>query len=102
MSGGQRTLLIVLVLALVGVIAIGVLHDDDEDVASPPSAAGATEPEIVTPAQLADLAAESGEPIYWIGPRGGATYELTAGTDRPVYVRYLRGGAEAGDPRPDF
>lgn len=101
MTRSQRTLLIVLILALLGVLAVSALHDDEDEV--PPVAAVASEgPEVVTPSQLADFATASGEAVYWIGPRAGATYELTANPGGPVYVRYLRDGAEAGDPRPDF
>jgi hypothetical protein len=100
MSRSQRTLLIVLVLALLAVIAISALHDDENGM--PPPATASSEPRIVTPFQLADFAAASGRTTYWIGPRRGATYELTAAAGEPVYVRYLRDGAEAGDPRPDF
>jgi hypothetical protein len=88
--------LIVLVVALLAVIAVSILHKDDEA-----STTSAAEPRVVSAAQLADFAAESGK-TYWIGPRRGATYELTAGAEGPIYVRYLRDGAEAGDPRPDF
>jgi hypothetical protein len=102
MSRSQRTLLIVLVLALLAVLAVSALHDDGDE-APPPVAAVASEgPEVVTPSQLADFATANGEAIYWIGPREGAAYELTASSGGPTYVRYLRDGAEAGDPRPDF
>lgn len=101
MSRSQRTLLIVLVLALLAVIAVSLLHDD-EDGAPLPAPTASAEPEIVTVSQLTDFAAESGEAVYWIGPRRGAAYELTASPGGPTYVRYLRDGAEAGDPRPDF
>jgi hypothetical protein len=96
MSRSQRTLLIVLVIALLAVLAISALHDDDE---APVAAAG---PEIVSASQLTDFAAESGDTMYWIGPRRGARYELTASPGDPIYVRYLRGDAQVGDPRPDF
>ena len=102
MSRGQRTLLIVLVLALLAVVVVSLLHDDKGETPVPATTAANAEPRVVTATQLADFAAGSGEPVYWIGPRRGATYELTASADGPTYVRYLRGGAEAGDPRPDF
>lgn len=104
MSRSQRTLLVVLVIALFAVLAVSALHDDEDEGAAPPPVAAAVSngPEVVTPSQLAEFAAESGEAVYWIGPRAGATYELTASSGGPTYVRYLRDGAEAGDPRPDF
>ncbi|MER3412371.1 MAG: hypothetical protein C4305_08810 [Thermoleophilia bacterium] len=44
--------------------------------------------------------AASGQPIYWAGPRPGATYELRLGADGSAAVRYLPPGMPAGDPRP--
>lgn len=103
MSRSQRTLLIVLVLALLGVLAVSALHQDEQTTAgSGPEAVDSSEPEVVSASELASFATEAGRAMYWIGPRRGASYELTAGAGRPVYVRYLRGGAKAGDPRPDF
>lgn len=59
-------------------------------------------PILVTVSQLADFAAEAENPIYWVGEREGAEYELTETASGRVFVRYLRGGAEAGDPRSKF
>jgi hypothetical protein len=98
MSRSQRTLLIVLVVALLAVLAVSILHKDDE---VSPTTTSAAEPRVVSASELADFAAKNGE-TYWIGPRRGATYELTASAAGPIYVRYLRDGAGAGDPRPDF
>jgi glucose/arabinose dehydrogenase len=106
MSRSQRTLLIVLVLALLGVLAVSALHsDDDAPTSAGPTSASSTStdvPRVVSAAQLSDFAAGLGEPVYWIGPRRGARYELTETSAGRVYVRYLRDGAEAGDKRPDF
>jgi hypothetical protein len=60
------------------------------------------EPEVVTVAQLSDFASESGHPVYWLGERPGARYELTDAADGRVYVRYLSGDAEAGDESSRF
>jgi hypothetical protein len=58
--------------------------------------------QIVSASELADFAAESDAPIYWVGEREGAEYELTETASGRIYIRYLRGGAEAGDPRSKF
>lgn len=52
---------------------------------------------------LRETAAARGTPIYWAGPQNGTELELTEteGGDR-TYVRYLTGGAQPGDPRPNF
>jgi hypothetical protein len=59
-------------------------------------------PEVVSASQLAAFAAESDTPIYWVGERKEVEYELTETASGRIYVRYLRGGAEAGDPRSKF
>lgn len=98
MSRSQRTLLIVLVVALLAVLAISALGGDDETGTASPG----REPEVVTASRLSDFVAESGDNVYWIGLRRGASYELTETSAGRVFVRYLRGGAEAGDERADF
>jgi hypothetical protein len=60
------------------------------------------QPEVVSASELADFAAEAATPVYWVGEHEGAEYELTETTSGRIYVRYLRGGAEAGDPRSKF
>lgn len=53
-------------------------------------------------AKVKRLAANEHHPVYWVGPGGAETFELTSTDDGRIYVRYLTGGAEAGDPRPLF
>jgi hypothetical protein len=60
-------------------------------------------PAATSQGELQDLARWLGHPIYWLGPRPGATLEVThdsAADD--TYVRYLSAGAPIGSPRPDF
>jgi hypothetical protein len=61
------------------------------------------EPRAATAASLRESAAKLGSPIYWAGPQNDSELEVTEseGGER-VYVRYLTGDAEIGDPRPDF
>jgi hypothetical protein len=40
--------------------------------------------------------------VFWAGPQTGSKYELTETTDGSVYVRYLTGDAEVGDPSPSY
>jgi hypothetical protein len=58
--------------------------------------------EIVSANELREKAALQGTPVYWAGERPGAELELSRSGGGRAYVRYLTGGAEAGDPRPDF
>jgi hypothetical protein len=42
-------------------------------------------------------------PVYWVGGRVGTeSYELDKASTGNVYIRYLTGGAQAGDPRAEF
>jgi hypothetical protein len=61
------------------------------------------EPSAATAGSLQEMAARLGSPVYWAGPQKDSELEVTEseGGER-VYVRYLTGGAEIGDPRPDF
>jgi len=88
----------VLALALaVGVVAWIAGGDDEGDEA----ASAGTEARIVEPAELANVAATLGHPVYWAGPIGGTELELTEGEDRSTQVRYLEEGADAGDEAPE-
>lgn len=83
-------------VVIVAVVAIVLASGSGED-----SSDAAGKPEIVTASRLSEVAGEAEQPIYWLGERSGAHYELTDDGSR-VYVRYLRGGATAGDPRSSF
>jgi hypothetical protein len=90
-------LLVILSVALIAMVVVWVTRDDSS------SSAATGEPETVTAAQLSDFAAEQdGQPVYWLGPRRNENYELTDSASGRVYVRYLTGGAEAGDERAKF
>jgi hypothetical protein len=53
-------------------------------------------PTAFSAAQVRALAASAGQPIYWVGPSSGATYELARkGTN--LFLRYLPPGVAAGD-----
>lgn len=89
-------LLVILSVALIAVVVVWLVHDDDS------SSPKAGEPEAASASQLSEFAAEHGEPIYWLGARQGESYELTDTKSGRVYIRYLTDGAEAGDERADF
>jgi len=57
--------------------------------------------EIVSVNGLREVSAQKPTPIYWAGERAGTEIELSQSSGR-AYVRYLTGGAEAGDPRATF
>jgi hypothetical protein len=87
-------------LALVGVAAVLLvvwLVDDGDDSSGGPGAA-----EIVSADSLPDAVAGAGTPVYWAGEQSGTELELSRPEAGRTYVRYLTGGAEAGDPRANF
>jgi hypothetical protein len=66
---------------------------------SPPKRAG-TGPVALSYGGLRTLAGVLGQPIYWVGRKPGAFYELRQTSEGKAYVRYLPAGVKAGDPRP--
>ncbi|HZQ03172.1 MAG TPA: hypothetical protein VFA88_04040, partial [Gaiellaceae bacterium] len=50
--------------------------------------------------QLERLAASLHQPIFWIGPENGDTYELTRLANGTIYVRYLPAGVHVGASKP--
>jgi hypothetical protein len=77
------------------VVAVVLLTSGDDSGSS-------LEPRILSPAQLSEFAAERDAPVYWLGERAGARYELTDADDGKVFVRYLRGEAKAGEKGAGF
>jgi hypothetical protein len=59
-------------------------------------------PQLVSQAQLDELARSTPHPVYWAGPKAGYSYELTRTSNGRIYVRYLPNGVKAGDSRPNF
>jgi hypothetical protein len=54
-------------------------------------------PELLTAAALRERAAGLGQPVYWVGPEPGRSYELVRRSTGEVFLRYLTAGAAAGD-----
>src|SRR5665811_1539570 len=94
-------LLALLVVLLAGLLIWQATGGGDDDAAeAPEEAPGALR--VVSVDELREAAASSEVPVYWIGPQDGAELELSEVGKRRAYVRYLTGGAEAGDPKPAF
>jgi hypothetical protein len=95
----RRSQRIAAVLALiVALIVVLLLVDGGSD--GDPSGDGAAR--IVTVDALREAAGEGTVPVYWAGPQAGAEIELSQPDASRTYVRYLTGGAEAGDPSGGF
>lgn len=69
-----------------------VRHGDSSSSTSAPRAGAVP----VSLPGLKKLARAVGQPIYWAGPMGGSTYELTKTGDDRVYIRYLPQGVAVG------
>jgi hypothetical protein len=106
LSGNSRIVAVVVAALIVAVIAFLLLSGgDDEDSGSttaPAPPAVAVPATVVAADDLRDLSTELGHPVYWLGERPGTEFELTREANGDVYIRYLNGDAEAGDPRPRF
>jgi len=90
--------LLVAVAVVIGAIA---LLGGDSGGSS--SEAAETEPVALSASELLAQASSLGQSAFWVGARAGTeSYELSSTPDGRVYIRYLTGDAEAGDPRPDF
>lgn len=86
-----------LVLILLGWL---LFHDGGDDSSKESGGEGAA---VANVDDLRAIAEETGAPVYWAGEQEDTELEVTQAEDgNRVYVRYLTGDAEAGDPRADF
>lgn len=65
-------------------------------VPAPEAVAHARGPVEASAQDLRALAGTLAHPLYWAGPKAGATYELRVSEDGEVYVRYLPKGVKVG------
>lgn len=95
--------LLVVIGGVIGVVAL--LDGGSSEGSSQPTESPAVDNDAVA-LSLPELLAEVdklGGPVFWAGTVPGTeSYELSTTLDGRVYVRYLTGGAEAGDQRADF
>lgn len=93
-----RVVIVVLVILCAALLAWAVLDDDGSN---EPADSDVVPAQIVSAAEFSEIAAPAEEPIFWAGSRPDTELEYEQVDDRH-YVRYLTGGAQAGDPRPAF
>ena len=91
-------------LVVVVAIAIGAVALLGGGSGNGSSESGSAEEAVaLSESELLARASDFSHPVYWVGPRAGTeSYELNSISDGRAYIRYLTGGAEAGDPQPDF
>jgi hypothetical protein len=93
-----RTYIAIVLVGVAAVLLVVWLVSGDSD-----SSKGNTgEAAVVSTESLRDAVAGEGTPVYWAGEQKGAEVELSQPGEGRTYVRYLTGGAEAGDTRADF
>ncbi len=93
-----RSYIALALVAVAAVLLVAWLVSDDED----SSSGGSDTVEVVSADELEDAVADEQEPVYWAGEQEGTELELSQPGEGRTYVRYLTGGAEAGDERADF
>jgi len=59
-------------------------------------------PTAANPDRLRSLAKDVGHPVYWAGPAGNTTYELTKTPSGNIYLRYLPQGTSIGSQNANF
>jgi hypothetical protein len=90
-------------IALVVVVVIAINVFGGSDSSSSPNGGESSTRETLSESELISKAGELEHTVYWVGSRPGTeNYELTTASGGSIYIRYLTGGAKAGDPRPDF
>jgi len=103
MSTGQRAAVIAFAAVLVGAAVWGITAcNRDGDPASPAAVASSGDARIVSEEELAGLTDEAGHQIFWAGPQDDAATEYSIDSSGNVHVRYLTGGAPAGDPEQGY
>lgn len=95
-STKRRFVLRLSVVAVAGVVAL-VAWLTTRDQGEPAAAEETSQTRIVSAAELGNIAALTGHPVYWAGPVAGTELEATESPDGSVQVRYLEAGAEAGE-----
>ena len=79
--------LAVIAAGLIVWLAILLLRGDDVSLT-------VGEPQVVTAAELESFADDAEHPVYWLGERADAEYELTETSSGRIFVRYLSGDGD--------
>ena len=93
---GRRLLAPLLALAALAGLAAWLIVDSTSNDNN--GSNGGQAPTAVSTSGLRSFAQRAGQPVYWVGARPSAKYEITQNS-RGVYVRYLPPDVKAGDSR---
>jgi hypothetical protein len=79
------------------------IRDSGDDNGGNGQAGNVVGPVAASESEIADLAKENDQEVFWAGDQPGTTdMELTQTRDGNFYVRYLTGGAQIGTPKPSY
>lgn len=108
-SGGPRrvgnlpvTAIAVVAIAVAVLVWLLFIRGDDDSGSGGSLGGPAAEKsvEVVPASQLGGTVAETGYPVYWVGPSPSVDYEVTLITDGRTYIRYLPTSEQAGTETP--
>ena len=105
MSAGQRAMVLGFTAILVGVAVWGLTacnRDGDPSSAATEMSMISGDARIVSEADLAGLPSDVGHQVFWAGPQADTQLEFSSDDTGNVHLRYLTGGADAGDPNQSF
>ena len=90
---------LILVAVVIGWLIFGGSghKNNNSSISHPGSGAGGTAPVALSASGLQTLVAALKQPVYWIGPKTGTTYEFRQLSNGNAYIRYLPTGTAAGD-----
>ena len=94
-----RSLLVTLLLVAIATWVFGGCGGGNDSTSAESETVSA---EIVNAEGLKERSEDEELPIYWAGEQAGTELELSVPEEGRTYVRYLTGGAQAGDPQPNF
>lgn len=106
MSPGQRAAVLAFAAVLVGAAVWGLTacnrDGDPQSTAMVNTAMPTGDARIVSEEEMASLPEEVNHEVFWAGPHDDAEIEFSADDAGNVHLRYLTGGAEAGDASQGF
>jgi len=89
-----RLVAVIVIVIAAGLVAWLALRDHGK------ASSGASSTTAASIGQLQALATSLGQPIFWLGPKAGSTYELAQASNGSIYIRYLPQGVAVGAKAP--
>jgi hypothetical protein len=89
-------------LALLAGVGAWFVTSGNRDGTNPIMGTAAGEPKLVSTDEVASVPEEIGHTVFWAGERPGTEIEVSHDAMGNTHVRYLTGGAEAGDPQQTY